>query len=89
LLASGQFGRLFQSKTSNLGLYGTAKNMIENFALLVQKYGFIPNGGRVYYLGRSQPPMLIGMLYEYYDKTHDIEFLAKNIDVMEKVCIDF
>ncbi|KAI6184315.1 Trehalase [Aphelenchoides bicaudatus] len=66
------------------GLYGTARNMIENFAYLVKKYGFIPNGGRVYYLGRSQPPMLIPMLYEYYDKTHDIEFLALNIDAVEK-----
>lgn len=33
------------------GLHGTAKGMIENFALLIKKYGFIPNGGRVYYLG--------------------------------------
>ena len=32
----------------------TAKNMIENFLFMVDTYGFVPNGGRVYYLQRSQ-----------------------------------
>ncbi|MGK7388845.1 MAG: alpha,alpha-trehalase TreF [Candidatus Cyclobacteriaceae bacterium M2_1C_046] len=33
-----------------------AKNMTDNFAFLVDSLGFIPNGNRAYYLGRSQPP---------------------------------
>ncbi|MGB8194848.1 MAG: trehalase family glycosidase, partial [Chitinophagaceae bacterium] len=32
------------------------ENMVNNFAYLINKYGFIPNGNRTYYLGRSQPP---------------------------------
>ena len=32
------------------------ENMINNFAYLIKQYGFIPNGNRSYYLGRSQPP---------------------------------
>ena len=32
------------------------KNMINNFAFLIDRYGFIPNGNRSYYLTRSQPP---------------------------------
>lgn len=40
----------------------TVKGMIENFLSMVERYGFIPNGGRVYYLMRSQPPMLIPMV---------------------------
>jgi alpha,alpha-trehalase len=31
-------------------------NMINNFAYLIDTYGFIPNGNRAYYLTRSQPP---------------------------------
>jgi alpha,alpha-trehalase len=31
-------------------------NMIDNFAYLIDTYGFIPNGNRAYYLTRSQPP---------------------------------
>ena len=30
--------------------------MIKNFASLIDRYGFIPNGNRSYYLSRSQPP---------------------------------
>lgn len=32
------------------------QNMVDNFAWLIREYGFIPNGNRTYYLGRSQPP---------------------------------
>lgn len=38
------------------------KNMIGNFAYLIDKYGFIPNGIRTYYLTRSQPPFFSMMI---------------------------
>jgi alpha,alpha-trehalase len=38
------------------------QNMIANFAYLIDKYGFIPNGTRTYYLTRSQPPFFSMML---------------------------
>jgi alpha,alpha-trehalase len=34
----------------------TIRNMIDNFAYLINTYGHIPNGNRSYYLSRSQPP---------------------------------
>jgi alpha,alpha-trehalase len=34
----------------------TIRNMIDNFAYLINTYGHIPNGNRTYYLSRSQPP---------------------------------
>lgn len=37
-------------------------NLIRNFAFLIDKYGFIPNANRSYYLGRSQPPFFHRML---------------------------
>ena len=40
--------------------------MLENFASLVDTYGMIPNGNRVYYTRRSQPPLFIPMVDEYY-----------------------
>lgn len=33
-----------------------AVNMLDNFSSLIDSIGFIPNGNRAYYLGRSQPP---------------------------------
>lgn len=32
------------------------ENMISNFSFLIDRYGYIPNGNRTYFLGRSQPP---------------------------------
>ncbi|MFB6115636.1 MAG: trehalase family glycosidase [Candidatus Nanohalobium sp.] len=50
-----------------LGLQKSGKTellsgMVENFADLTDKYGFIPNGNRTYYLSRSQPPFFGEML---------------------------
>ncbi len=39
-----------------------AKGMVENFMYMTDKLGFIPNGNRVYYLSRSQPPFLPQMI---------------------------
>ncbi|XP_029428987.1 trehalase isoform X2 [Rhinatrema bivittatum] len=62
----------------------TAKGMIENFLYLVERYGLIPNGGRVYYLRRSQPPFLTLMMDSYMAKYEDSEFLRLNIHLLEQ-----
>ena len=66
------------------GMNSTAKGMIENYIELVRRYGFVPNGGRIYYLNRSQPPFLIQMLELYYRYTNDVEFVRRNLAVLEK-----
>ena len=38
------------------------QNMLDNFAALIETVGFIPNGNRSYYLGRSQPPFFAMMV---------------------------
>ena len=38
------------------------QNMVDNFAYLLNEIGFIPNGNRTYYLGRSQPPFFTLMV---------------------------
>lgn len=48
------------------------------------RYGFVPNGGRIYYLQRSQPPLLSGMVYEYYESTQDTEFVKELLPTLEK-----
>ncbi len=39
-----------------------ARSMLANFESLIERYGFIPNGTRSYYLGRSQPPFFSQMV---------------------------
>lgn len=59
----------------------TAKGVIDNIISLVQKFGFMPNGARVYYLNRSQPPMLILMALSYYKATNDFNYIEYIIGV--------
>ncbi|XP_005328394.2 trehalase isoform X1 [Ictidomys tridecemlineatus] len=60
----------------------TVKGMLQNFLDLVKTYGHIPNGGRVYYLQRSQPPLLTLMMDRYVAHTNDITFLRENIETL-------
>lgn len=49
------------------GLFDTCRQMIENFSQFIDDYGFIPNGSRLYYLNRSQPPYFCQMIARYYE----------------------
>lgn len=62
----------------------TVKGILENFLLMVSTYGLVPNGGRIYYTKRSQPPFLTLMMREYMAKTAEIDFLRKHMPTMEK-----
>lgn len=44
------------------GRMDMVENMVNNFAYQIDTIGFIPNGNRSYYLGRSQPPFFALML---------------------------
>ncbi|KAH3745268.1 trehalase precursor [Pelomyxa schiedti] len=58
------------------GMLTTTRGMIENLASSVLEYGFVPNGGRVYYLDRSQPPLLPLMVNDYVKATGNISFFC-------------
>lgn len=62
----------------------TAKGMIDNFLYLVDKLGYVPNGSRIYYLGRSQPPLLTLMVRDYYTTTGDVAWLEQIIETVER-----
>ncbi|XP_044253283.1 trehalase-like [Tribolium madens] len=61
----------------------TVKGILENFFEIVQNYGFVPNGARVYYLNRSQPPLLTLMTASYMKVSDDTQWLGQNIDTLE------
>jgi alpha,alpha-trehalase len=44
----------------------------------------VPNGGRIYYLDRTQPPLLTPMVSDYYEQTRDKAFVARHIGTLEK-----
>ncbi len=49
-----------------------AKNMVDNFAFLLDSIGHIPNGTRDYYLTRSQPPFFSLMVYALARENEDL-----------------
>ncbi|XP_025414013.1 trehalase-like isoform X2 [Sipha flava] len=61
----------------------TARGVMDNIISMVEKIGFMPNGGRVYYLNRSQPPMLPLMVLSYYKATNDFDYIKQKISVLE------
>lgn len=65
-------------------MYATVRGMIENMGHLIDLYGFVPNGNRVYYLNRSQPPLLTWCVHAYYQETQDVEFVRSAMSWLEK-----
>lgn len=61
----------------------TVEHMVDNFAYLINEYGFIPNGNRTYYLGRSQPPFF-AMMVKLLAETKGDEILVKYLPALEK-----
>jgi alpha,alpha-trehalase len=56
------------------------ENMMKNFASLIDRYGFIPNGNRSYYLSRSQPPffsLMVELLAEVKGNGVYVEYLPE------------
>jgi alpha,alpha-trehalase len=46
----------------------SALYVISNLLDDMENFGFVPNGGRIYYLDRSQPPLLSEMVLSYLEK---------------------
>ncbi len=88
IVPGGRFRELYywDSYFTMLGLIisGEKKlveNMVDNFAYLIDKYGFIPNGNRTYFLSRSQPPFfsLMVELLNKFDSEKKPEHYLKQL----------
>ena len=72
VVPGGRFREVYywDSYFTMLGLEGDgqqvlARDMLQDFAFEIDKYGLIPNGDRSYYLSRSQPPffsLMVGLV---------------------------
>lgn len=74
VVPGGRFREIFywDSYFTMLGLmdsdrHDLMRDMTDNFAHLIDAFGYIPNGNRTYFLSRSQPPyfaLMVGLLVE-------------------------
>ncbi len=69
IVPGGRFREIYywDSYFTMLGLQVSGRidmiqSMVDNFSYLIDKFGYIPNGNRTYFLGRSQPPFYASMV---------------------------
>ncbi len=67
----------------------TAGGMIENMLVMIDEIGFIPNGARIYYMNRSQPPIFNLMVKRYLEECVRTEeerkdFIKRALPLLEK-----
>ena len=60
------------------------QNTVENMIYCINKFGFIPNGNRTYYLGRSQPPYFSCLVRMVYDHNRDKSWFKVANDALKK-----
>ena len=66
------------------GRWDLVKNNTDNMLYLVDKFGFMPNGNRTYYLKNSQPPFLSIMVRDVFEHYGDPTWLASAYRVLCK-----
>jgi alpha,alpha-trehalase len=59
-----------------------ATNNTRNLLALVERFGFVPNGNRTYYLSRSQPPYLAPLVDLVVGATGDRALLAEAVPLL-------
>ena len=65
-------------------MYSTATGVIRNLLSMVERFGYVPNGSRVYYLNRSQPPVLATAVRAVYESTRDIDLLKYAVPLLQR-----
>ena len=90
IVPGGRFEEIYYWDTyfTMLGLakshkWDVIENMIENFAYLINEFGFIPNGNRTYFLSRSQPPYFSSMI-ELLASHKGNHIYVKYLNVLQK-----
>ncbi len=89
--SEGRFREMYYWDTyfTNVGLLLSGKTQLAkgnagNMAYLINKYGFMPNGNRTYYLFNSQPPFFTHMIRDIYEVTSDTAWLCEMFKAAEK-----
>jgi alpha,alpha-trehalase len=65
-------------------MHETATHVTENLLDFVDRFGFVPNGNRRYYLDRSQPPFLVHMVDAVFKITNSQSFLSYALPLLDK-----
>ncbi len=91
IVPGGRFNEFFywDSYFVMLGLQVSGRiemmtNIVDNCAYLINKFGFVPNANRTYFLSRSQPPYFSLMLDLIFENTNDEKVYTQYLETLEK-----
>lgn len=91
IVPGGRFREIYywDSYFTMLGLAASGRidaiqDMVDNFAFLIDRLGFVPNGNRSYYGTRSQPPLFALMVELLAEVKQDQGILAGYVDALER-----
>lgn len=61
------------------------EGMLENLLFMFRRFGLIPNASRMYFTGRSQPPLLTSFIFHVYETYHkDKSWLKQKMAIAEE-----
>lgn len=87
----GHFDEIYYWDTyfTNIGLIISGRSMlaksnVDNMLYLVDRYGYMPNGNRTYFLKNSQPPFLSEMVRDIYRVFGDNVWLGSAYNTLKK-----
>ncbi len=90
IVPGGRFGEIYywDSYFTMLGLQVSGRvqmiqNMVDNFSYLIDNIGYVPNGNRTYFKGRSQPPFYALMVQLLREEKGD-DVLLKYLPQLKK-----
>lgn len=91
VVPGGRFREVYywDSYFTMLGLAASGRiqliqDMVDNFAYLIDRIGFIPNGNRTYFCTRSQPPLFALMVELLAEVKQHENILAAYVEQLEK-----
>jgi alpha,alpha-trehalase len=91
IVPGGRFREIYywDSYFTMLGLAASSRtaliqDMVDNFAWLIDRVGFVPNGNRSYYCSRSQPPLFALMLNLLADALGDPDVPVRYLEQLER-----
>lgn len=79
----------WDSYFTSLGISGADERldvgMLDNLIYLFERFGLIPNASRMYFTGRSQPPILTTYIFQIYEEYAESEsWLKERLAVAER-----
>lgn len=71
------------------GFLGTSREhlirgLVENLMALMQRFNIIPNSGRTFFTGRSQPPFLTSLILQVYEIEKNKRWLEQSMSVAKE-----